>query len=60
MSAPLPIVASDTGGMNEIVIHEKNGLLFPLNEPKKLAECIRHLISHPEARNSYFGEHFQL
>ena len=35
MAMELPIVASDVRGNNDLVAHNENGYLFPLNEPEK-------------------------
>jgi len=36
----LPVVASNVGGIPEIITHNKNGLLVPANNPVKLAEAL--------------------
>jgi len=38
-----PVVATDLGGMSEVVEHEKNGLLFALEEAGDLARQLRRL-----------------
>jgi glycosyltransferase involved in cell wall biosynthesis len=38
-----PVVASDLGGMAELVLHEKNGLLFETGNPGSLAAQLRRL-----------------
>jgi glycosyltransferase involved in cell wall biosynthesis len=43
-----PVIGSDVGGMDEIVDHGVNGLLFSKNNPKKLAEAINFLVQNPE------------
>jgi glycosyltransferase involved in cell wall biosynthesis len=40
MSTGRPVVASDTGGLPEIVEHMKTGLLVPPGDPEALAEAI--------------------
>ena len=42
----VPVVASNVGGIPEIVEHEKTGLLVPPNEPEKLADSINHLLEN--------------
>ena len=44
----VPVVATNVGGIPEIVTHEKTGLLVPPNEPKSLANAINHLLENPE------------
>lgn len=39
-----PIVASDVGGLSEIVRHEKDGLLVPPRDAKALADAIVYLL----------------
>jgi len=40
MAAGCPVVASDVGGLTEIIIPRKNGLLVPPKNPKALADAI--------------------
>lgn len=40
-----PIIASDIGGLREIVAHEKDGLLVPPKDTKALADAIIRLLS---------------
>jgi glycosyltransferase involved in cell wall biosynthesis len=48
MSARLPIVAADTGGINEIIRHDENGLLFPLSRPEEMVAHIRTIYTDPD------------
>ncbi len=48
MAARLPIIASDVGGINEIIRHGRNGLLFPLDDYSSLVERIRELVKSPD------------
>jgi len=50
MSASLPAIASDVGGMREIVVHERTGLLVP-NDEESLAAALRRLIDDPHERS---------
>ena len=52
MSVGVPVVASATGGVPEIVEHGRNGLLVPPGQPLPLAEAIVALLSNPELRRS--------
>ncbi|MBT3864773.1 glycosyltransferase family 4 protein [Candidatus Peregrinibacteria bacterium] len=45
MLSGLPVIATRTGGIPEIVIDGKNGLLVPPENPEKLAEAIKKLIT---------------
>lgn len=50
MAAGLPIVATTVGGIPEIITHEKNGLLVPVENPAALAAAIRRLVDDPSFR----------
>ena len=43
MSAGLPIVASDVGGVSELVHHNQNGYLFPEGDTAKLTQLLKTL-----------------
>jgi len=45
-----PIITTDMPGCREIVLHEKNGLLVPVKNPRALADAICRLIENPELR----------
>jgi glycosyltransferase involved in cell wall biosynthesis len=45
--AGIPVVASNLGGMAEIVRHEENGLLFEPGDPEDLARQLNRLIEEP-------------
>jgi glycosyltransferase involved in cell wall biosynthesis len=47
MAAGLPIVASDVGGIPELIENERNGLLSPVGNPDALAERMCRLIADP-------------
>ncbi len=47
----LAIVASDTGSMKEYINHGSDGLLFPVNNPNALADCLERLIKNQDMRN---------
>lgn len=46
----IPVVACASGGIPEIVIHEKNGLLVPPQDPSRLAEAILRLVKDSSLR----------
>jgi glycosyltransferase involved in cell wall biosynthesis len=54
MRAGLPIVASRTGGIPEMVDHETNGLLFTPGDANELADSLGRLITDRNARK-HFG-----
>jgi glycosyltransferase involved in cell wall biosynthesis len=42
-----PVVASERGGLPEMVQHDVNGLLFPSGDVERLAESLRRMMSEP-------------
>ena len=40
LAQSLPVVASNVGGIPEVITHNKNGLLVPANQADKLAEAL--------------------
>jgi len=49
----LPVVASDVGGMREIVVDRETGHLVPPGNPQKLAEKVIALLAAPEKRRTF-------
>lgn len=67
MAAGLPVVATDVGGMSELVKPEKTGILVPPNNPEKFALSMERLVKdkalQQEMGNAGFKrirEHFSL
>jgi len=52
MNAGIPIVAANVGGIPDIVIHEKTGLLFEVNNAKALERALLRLIDSPTLQES--------
>ena len=50
MAAGLPVVATDVGGVAELVNHDLTGLLVPPNDPIAMAQAVRTLAVDPERR----------
>jgi glycosyltransferase involved in cell wall biosynthesis len=46
MGHGLPVVASEVGGLPDLVRHERNGLLVPPESPAALAQALNRLASH--------------
>lgn len=44
----VPIIATNVGGIPEIISHEETGMLVPPDDPKKLKEIITKLLSNKE------------
>ena len=53
MAAGRPCVVTDVGGCNELIQHEKNGLLVPPKDPVTLADAIVHLLNHPDRAEQF-------
>jgi len=43
MAASLPVIATNVGGIPELIRHEENGLLVPPADPVALAQAIQHI-----------------
>lgn len=54
MSAGIPIICTDVGFMNEIVIPNETGFLVPVDDPVGLAEKLIHVLKNPEQQR-YMG-----
>lgn len=50
--AGLPIVASNVGGIPEIITHEKDGILFPQGDVEALTKYYTQLLSDEKLRNA--------
>lgn len=44
----VPVVATQIGGLVDIIENEKNGLLVPPNDPRLLAEALLRILKEPE------------
>ena len=47
MATGVPIVASDIGGVRELIGNNKRGLLFPVGDAAQLASCIKKVMDDP-------------
>jgi glycosyltransferase involved in cell wall biosynthesis len=56
--AAVPVVASETGGIPQIVHDEQTGLLVPPGDPQALADAVSSLLDDPE-RARLLGRHGQ-
>ena len=50
MGCEVPVVASDAGGLPEVVEHGVTGLVVPRGDTAALAEAIGSLLADPERR----------
>jgi glycosyltransferase involved in cell wall biosynthesis len=48
--AGLPVIASDVGGIREIIASEKDGFLLESKKPEKIAAAVSKLINNPQMR----------
>ena len=55
MAAGLPIIASDIDGINELLTHNENGLLFPDGSIKELTSLLESLSKDARRRRELGG-----
>lgn len=55
MAAGVPVVATNVGGMPEVITHGRTGLIVPPEEPDRLAEAILTIANDPVLQ-ARFGE----
>jgi glycosyltransferase involved in cell wall biosynthesis len=53
LACETPVIATNIGGIPEVVRHNENGLLIPPNDPIKLAESIQYLLENGHFRNLF-------
>jgi glycosyltransferase involved in cell wall biosynthesis len=53
LSRGIPVIASDIGGLPEVVHHERTGLLVPANDPIALAGAMQTLWDQPQLAAEY-------
>jgi D-inositol-3-phosphate glycosyltransferase len=56
MACGTPIVASNVGGLSQIVGDKKTGFLVPAEDPDIMAERIKWVLAHPDIRNKFGKE----
>lgn len=52
MLAQRPVVASDVGGLRDIVAHDRTGILVPPRDPAALADAVDMLLADPDRRTA--------
>lgn len=67
MAAGLPVIATRVGGIPEIIVHRKTGLLVSPEDEVELAEALKHVVSDRDARlglarsaYEYASRHFRV
>ncbi len=53
MAAGLPVVATRTGGLPEVVVEGETGRLVPPEDPEALARALADLLAQPDLRRRY-------
>jgi len=53
LSMGLPVIATRTGGIPEVIHHGENGLLVEMENREELLKAISFLITHPEVCHAY-------
>jgi glycosyltransferase involved in cell wall biosynthesis len=53
MASAVPVVATEVGGVAELVVHGTNGLLVEPGDAATLAEALVSLLDDPGARNRF-------
>ncbi|MCH8285447.1 glycosyltransferase family 4 protein [candidate division KSB1 bacterium] len=48
MAAGVPVIATEVGGIPEIVEHGVTGYLIPPKDPQAIADAVEHVINNPE------------
>ncbi len=56
----LPIIATDTGAVSEVVRHGRNGFLVPAGSPRDIAAALRHLSEHAVLRHAMGRESLRI
>ena len=50
MACGNPVIGSDIAGIRELLVHEENGLAFPVNDPSAFCSAITTLVDDPAYR----------
>lgn len=56
MAMECPVVSTDAGGIKEVIRHDVDGLLCPVEEPQKLVEYAGFLIGRHDAREKFAAQ----
>jgi glycosyltransferase involved in cell wall biosynthesis len=55
----IPVIGADSGGIQDIIVHEKTGLLFPPGDVPALAECIKRILTDKKLADQLIANAYQ-
>ena len=55
----VPVIATNVGGIPELVIHQETGILVPPEDPEKLMIAINNLLDNEESRRNFADNAFE-
>jgi len=55
----VPVIATNVGGIPELVVHQETGILVPPEDPEKLTIAINNLLDNDESRRSFANDAFE-
>ena len=55
----VPVIATNVGGIPELVVHQETGILVPPEDPEKLMIAINNLLDNEEARKNFANNAFE-
>lgn len=55
----IPVIASDVGGLQEVIMNNQTGLLVPSEDPQALADAIITVIENSELKNRLIGNAYK-
>ena len=55
----VPVIATNVGGIPELVVHQETGILVPPEDPEKLMIAINNLLDNEESRRNFANNAFE-
>lgn len=55
----VPVIGADSGGIPDIIVHERTGLLFPPGNAPALAHCIKRILTDKELTGRLISNAYQ-
>jgi UDP-N-acetylglucosamine 2-epimerase len=55
----VPVIATNVGGIPELVVHQETGILVPPEDPEKLKIAINNLLDNEESRRNFANNAFE-